>query len=241
MTEERFDRIEAHLDGDITFAELAAELNAAEGEELRIEVENARAARMAVFAAGAREDLAELHRRETTPAKVRRFPRWWTIAAAVLLLAMAVTWWLLPLDEANGRYADYLYDDPGLPVVMGTMDDPDFAEAMTRFKQEDYRLAAADFRALAEGQIANDTISYYYGISTLLAGEPAAAVTPLETVARDEMSLFREKAEWMLTLAYLEAERVAEAREVLTDIRDRPGHRFHERASELIGELGEQD
>jgi hypothetical protein len=241
MTEERFDRIEAHLDGEITFAELAAELKAADGEELRMEVESARAARMAVFAAGAREDLAVLHRRETTPAKVRRFPPWWAIAAAVLLLVVAVTWWLLPTENANGRYADYLYADPGLPVVMGTLDDPAFAEAMTRFKQEDYRAAAAGFRVLAEEQVANDTISYYYGISTLLAGEPAAAVTPLEAVARDETSLFREKAEWMLALVYLEAERVAEAREVLTDIRDRPGHRFRERAAELIGELGEQD
>lgn len=244
MTEQEFDQIEAHLNGDIDFATLTDGKSAAEVEALRAEVAAQREARLAISVASLRQDIADIHGQATesgagkvqkAPAKVRPLNRWLAIAAAVLL-AIGAGFWLLD-GNANDRLRDrYAYLDPGLPVVMGITDNREFAEAMTDFTRGEYATALPVFAALNAGAN-NDTLTYYHGAAAYYVGDFVVATSQLLTVAEDQTSLFRERAEWLLSLSYLAEDKRPTARELLMKINNQSGHRFHDQAQELLTEL----
>ena len=248
MTEQEFDQIEAHLNGEIDFASLTTGKSDAEVEALRAEVAAQREARLAVSVASLRQDLADIHGRATAAdtdansqknpaAKVRSLNRWLAIAAAVLI-AIGAGFWLLDSKENDRLLARHAYEDPGLPVVMGITDNRVFAEAMTDFKRGNYSTALPVFADLSAGA-SNDTLTYYYGATAFYTGDYVVATTPLQTVAEDDTSLFRERAEWLLALTYLAQDDRPAAKELLGRLTERPDHRFNARAQDLLNELND--
>ena len=249
MTEQEFDQIEAHLNGEIDFAALTDGKSAEQIDMLRTEVAAQREARLAISVAALRQDLADIHGQATegnvgaakiSTAKVRPLGRWLAIAAAVLL-AIGAGFWLLDRTSTGSLLADYEYQDPGLPVVMGITDDRDFAEAMTDFKRGNYATALPVFEALSAAKPANDTLRYYHGATAYYQQQYATAVPLLAEVADDPKSLFRERAEWLLAFTYLHYDGVEGGRgeNALQRIADQKGHRFSEEASRLLRAMKE--
>lgn len=233
MAEEQLDKIEAFLNGELDFESLSAGLDEAALANLQSEIKATKAARSAVFAAGIREDLTELHAKAKAPAKHRKLTRWYGIAAAVLLTIVASVWLLR--ENSNNRFADYRYQDPGLPVIMGIAENPDFAEAMTLFKQEKYAEAYAGFSSMRRAN--NDTLIYYLGASAFYANKTQEASSELGVIATDENSLFKQKAQWLVVLNNLKEGQPSVAKANLKNIINNPNHRFHAQAQELSNEL----
>ena len=243
MTERRFNDIEDYLDGTPgkSLADLTEGLDAGEVAVLEGQIKAARELRLAVGATELRDSLRRLHAERgggdqaspSSPVVVRNSPvKAALIIAGLLLLALFGYYLLRPAPPAV--YAEYAYQDPGLPVVMGPEDDRAFSEGMLLFQRGDYPGALEAFDALPGP--ASDTVTYYRAASAYYAGVGEAPLEGLQAVAEDETSLFRERAEYLLALRYLELGREAAGRGVLEEIVNTPGHAFREMAGRVWGE-----
>lgn len=131
--------------------------------------------------------------------------RYLAFAASVALLSGLSFWWFTRPSTHERLFAEHFVPDPGLPVSMGTSDDPAFVDAMISYKEGKYAEARAKWAPLLDRAPLSDTLRYYTASAWLADGGIGNAIPLLKEIASDTNSAFRGKARWFLFLAYVES------------------------------------
>ncbi len=197
----------------------------------------------AVANAGAMPERKE----QSSPAKVRRLPRLYAIAAALLLL-VAAGWWWSQRKTSSGFDAEAVYasvfepyaNDLGGRAMGG--DEPDspavnqmLAAAVLAYDRRDFAAAADAFARYQTTAPASAPVSLYHGISLLAAGEPVAASKILQGVSDD--TTYAAPAAWYNALALLRAGDNAAAKVALQAIADNDSSPFRKLAQQLLPDI----
>lgn len=177
-------------------------------------------------------------------ATVRRLSRLYAIAAAILLLIAAGSWWLThqPAMDYEALYAEAFtpYANELDSRTMGGEDSPasldeKLAAASLAYDRRDYAAAATAFADYLTAAPASAPASarLYYGISLLGANKAREAIPVFEQLAEDELS-YRDTARWYQALALLRSQQPEAARQILTGISSSPSSPFAQRATTLL-------
>lgn len=208
----RFEEIEAYLLGRSSDPE-HFEQRMREDVDLREEVEVQRENMLAVELGGFSRSIAEISKRHAAanpvigPAPVARRPNlmWVMRIAAGLALLLGVAWWFLARPDAYDHViAEYYVADPGLPVPMSATNDAAFHDAMVDYKMGAYPKAISKWNALLVNDPQNDTLRYYLANAQMGDGNANEAIQLYQGLSTDTRSVFHEKAEWRLFLAYVQ-------------------------------------
>lgn len=230
-----FETIEAYVLGRMNEKERAeferrimsdAELR----EEVELESENIRAVELGGIERAMRRIAAEERGLDRDTRSRRPLIAY---AAAVVVLIIGGLLWFNRESAHERLFAAHYVADPGLPVLMGATDDPVFADAMVSYKEGHYADARSKWSALLQVDPLNDTLRFYIATSALAQGDAAAAIAPLDGLASDSASVFRNRAAWFLFLAYI---RTGDLRSAATvDLSGQPGKEAE--AAAILNEL----
>jgi hypothetical protein len=234
------ERIDAYLNGEMSPEEVRAfEVEMENDAALKEAVELEQTLMDGIFAANLRAELEEIAKEErsaNTGGKVVRLGQWRQIAvaASVLLLVGFFFWWNIQGGEQSPAFANIYSPDPGLPVVMGEMDEGIFNEAMVSYKEGEIQKAKTAFEVLCAGAEV-DKYCFYLAQTLIQEEKYASAVIHLEKVVADTNSDFRQKAQWHLAYCLYQ---IGDDKytAILQDISDDANHPFHKEASELLSE-----
>ena len=229
--ENRFDRIEAYLLGELKGAELetfAEEMKA--DPKLRMAVVSHYQAIRSVRVGALKGELEKIHKRLEAQGVLRkRSYQGFYFAAAAAMIAFLVAAYLGAFTNKPQyllAYEEMHVVDPGLPTLMGVSEDPVFDEAMVAYRMGDYSGAVAGFERVLEVYPENDTVQYYLGMSYLEQKDRDIAVMYLNKVRGSESVALREKADWYLVMAYLQGGEVDKAKQVVGYIEKQEGHKY---------------
>jgi predicted Zn-dependent protease len=153
--------------------------------------------------------------------------------AAVVAIVLSGSLWLLRPSASERLFADHFVADPGLPVAMGSTDDPAFADAMVSYKEGHYAEASTKWSPLLQADPTNDTLRFYVASASLADGDASAAIPLLSSLTNDPTSTFRNKSRWFLFLAYLKAGEVEKAKALSFDGDPDHGERIRAIKAEL--------
>jgi len=183
---------------------------------------------------------------------VRRLSRLYAVAAAILLLVAAGSWWISTQQTMSN---EALFVETFTPYpnelssrAMGGEDAPaplseKLAAASLAYDRRDYAAAAtafADYRSLAPAGSAElaevsaaTTTDLYYGISLLGANKAREAIPVFDRLIAGAPG-YRDTASWYRALALLRDEQTEAARQALNDIANLPSSPFAPRANKLL-------
>ncbi len=194
-----------------------------------------------VEAAGVKDDLSKIianQKSQKSSAKTISFNRTWiAVAASVVILVGAFYLFNTTRSTAGGElYAEFYTVDPGLPTLMGTSDDPRFAEAMVKYKQGEYRTALAEFDLMMNDHNSNDTLLFYRGLCHLELDQPEVSINLFDQID-PVSSIWAPKAQWYQAMAHLRQDNLDEAKTMINQIVQNPNHRFYQSAKALQNRL----
>jgi len=233
MKQQHIEKIEAYLQSEITRAELQRYAEQEGITDLDENIEWVQNTILAVEAEGLREQLKLiLPKEEKREAKVRRlsFIKWISGIAASLLLLFVAYWGMNTNGTATNAYAQYEYQEPGLPVTMSQSDNYALYDALTYFGEANYGKTIEKLEAIAGEN--SDTVSYYLGASYYYEANYESAIQNLSH-AKMSGSAFAQEADWLLVMSYLKDDNKAEAEMLLNKLIDNTSHKFYQRAKEL--------
>ena len=172
------------------------------------------------------------------PAQVLRFGEstrqrfYWAAAAAVLLLIPVYLW--LKANPANERlFAVYFVpyqQAAGQPVAQ----DP-LSRALRQYRDKNYAQALPMLEQIVEKGGVSDSALFYKANVNLQLDQPQEAIAGLRKIT--VQSGFHEEAQWYLALAYLQANETGKAKEIVSEIRAKPGHPYYKQAGKLARKL----
>ncbi|MEO6347347.1 MAG: tetratricopeptide repeat protein [Aquaticitalea sp.] len=168
-----------------------------------------------------KERLDEFHKelpikKETkkSDSKVRHF-NFRNIAAAIVIVMVSATFWLINNPSNERLYDSYFKPDPGLPTTMSSSDNFAFFDAMVNYKQGDYEKAINKWQILQKKAPDNDTINYFLGVAHLANKSENKAIPFLKEVTNSNHKAFKDDAHYYLGLAYLKEKNFKEAKKNL--------------------------
>ena len=169
--------------------------------------------------------------------KVRRFPLWRTVAAAVALLI--ATFFLLKINNPGKQdlFAAYYEKLPNkvVPIVRGDNDMDDLKRAMVAYTSGNYDSAKEYFNDLDDN---HPEINMYKGIIALEEGDTDEALAFFEAFSMDEGSDYYEEALWYLGLTHLKAENKDAALELFNKLAERDDY-YGQKAQSLLTEFNQ--
>ena len=211
-----FEKIEAYLLEELSQEEHAAfESRMVEDAVLKQEVEVQRQNMLAVEMGAFSNSLSKIadEYKNAYPAIDRKggsrgfsIMRVFSIAASIVLLVALSFWFMNRPDKYERIMAEHFVPDAGLPVPMSATDNYEFHDAMVDYKMEKFDKAISKWNALLIDSPQNDTLRYYIASAEFNAGRTEKAIPLYEGLAQDQNSVFQNKAEWYLFLAYLDSE-----------------------------------
>jgi hypothetical protein len=221
----KFEAIEAYLLGTLPADERARfEATMANDPELRREVEmqgeNMLTVELGAFTRTVRDIAQGMEHADEPPADLHKWTSWTRVlayAATIVLLLSAVAWWMQRPTLNERLYSEYHVTDPGLPVPMSIVSDPEFHDAMVAYRMGEYEEARVKWSQLLQADPTSDTLRYFIGSAALAAGHAEEAVPFFEGVAREPSSVFHAQAQWYLFLAYLRTDRTDELNAMALD------------------------
>lgn len=221
-----------------------------EADDLLRELDSLLAERYGAATGSGPEDLrgaAQQDQRQSKPATIRRLPRLYAIAVAILLL-IAVGWWWSQRQRTTTFDAEAVYAEAFEPYAndlggraMGGDDpdslagDPTLAAAILAYDRRDFAAAADSFAVYQKLAPASAPVSLYHGISLLAAGKPAAAGPLLQTVTDD--TTYAAPAAWYKALALLRSGDTAGAKVALEAIAKDSSSPFRQAAQKLLPDI----
>jgi len=162
------------------------------------------------------------------------------IAAVMLVLIgiASILYFSVFTNSPSGEKPAQQYkpSEPGLPVLMDHAAPTDFNEAMNLFRAEEFSKAQTAFAALLKQSPSNDTLLYFSSVCNFELNNFQQAEKYLKRVASDTNSVWKEKAEYWLSLALLAEDKKDESRILLLKIESDKTHLFSKKASELLQE-----
>ena len=146
--------------------------------------------------------------------------RWVAIVVGVLVLAMAL--WIFtrrPSPISATTWEQYYQPDPGLSPTETRADlRPLLTESMNQYREGHYAAALRSLRRIPSNNLGQDTLLYYTGIFLLRDGDAAGARTFLRRVSQQPDVPLARKALYHLGMAHWQANQLAEAGVVMTQV-----------------------
>lgn len=233
------EKIEDYLNGDINLTDLRAYAEQQNVTDLEDKIAWVKDVALAVEAEGVKAQIGNLLAdNKSQPAKVVTMPmsRWIIGLAASLMLVVTAYFGLKDQSpDDHQQYAQYEYNDPGLPVVMSQSSNYALYDALTYYGEQNYTTAVEKLLALPS--TSSDTVAYYLGASYLYQEQYKKAIAQLPSVAKNSSSVFQEKAQWLLILSYLKGGDTQSAKVVLDEILSDSEHQFYQKAAKLQKEI----
>lgn len=164
------------------------------------------------------------------------FQRWYTWAAAASIV-LATTFYFYTTQTPFTEKLFIAYYEPATIERQITRGDVTVDEKTTAFEayaRENYPDALRRFEALIHQQPA-DEIIFYAGASALAAGNTEKAITYLTNVVQRK-GPYQWRGQWYLSLAYLKANNVNDAKATLTLLCSQPNS-YSNKAKIILNEL----
>ena len=138
------------------------------------------------------------------------------VAASIALFLALGCWWILQSPQQHERvFSAYFKPDPGLPSLMSSEGNYDFALAMIDYKKGEYQKAIGQWKQQLAAHPASDTLHYFLGAAYLASDNEAEAIPYFEMAVQETESVFRQEAYYYLGLAHLKMGNIQMAKEAL--------------------------
>lgn len=163
-------------------------------------------------------------KRETGSARMRRLQliRWGSGIAAAILVGLAIWQLSTPELDYQALTAEYLTEYVPTNERGKGLEDAfeQRAAAIDAYLVKDFERAAELRKLVTDSEYAEAEDFFYLGLSYLYQNPPQinAAVAALQEANRYTDSLVEEETQWFLSLAYLQAEQLHNARPLLQAI-----------------------
>ncbi len=187
---------------------LASELRMAQKIDLSImqdEVIDLRKKMLAAIKEGKAQQAASVPVRKLGVAK------WWYAAASFLLIGSISA---LLVFQTNSKVSnDSLFDKyySSENVIDITRGDDNIVEAVMKFQQKDFALAAELFKRILNKDKSNIAVWFYYGIANIETGNYDNSIKAFNTIIENNDNLYIEHAEWYLGLCLLKNNQIEKA------------------------------
>lgn len=182
-----------------------------------------------------RENQKEQHEVPVIRLHVKRF--WYAAASLILLAALGSSLFFgLPGSNSNERLFKQYYSPENL-VTVTRSGDANIVEAVMKFQEKDYSVAAKLFKQILANDQSNFAGWFYYGISSIETENYDQAEQAFKTIIADNQNLYIEHAEWYLGLCYLKSDQTEKARVQLSKIAVDPDNIHRKDARHLLDKL----
>ncbi|MEI6765100.1 MAG: tetratricopeptide repeat protein [Bacteroidota bacterium] len=168
--------------------------------------------RLKLFLAGNKTDSNEKKGGPTRSLKIL-----FAIAAVLFLLLIPSFVIYKNIRFPIRIYKQFYYDDPGLPVVMGTSKNHLLDEAMIEYKDKNYTVAQAKLENIASQTPATDTLNYYLGICYLQSNQSEKAISTFIQIT-NVASPYYYLSKYYTGLAYIKLRDYSQAQDALTEV-----------------------
>lgn len=176
--------------------------------------------------------------KETTKeAKVISLRQVWSIAAAIVLIALPLGY-ILYNSFAVKQDLYVAYFEPYEDMISSRANEVNLLDkAMESYNQGLYTEAILTFRRFLETNPDHEGAHTYLAISYLANDDAKAAIDILERHYISDTGLYRELTDWYLALAYLRIEQKAKATAILKKIQADHSHIYNMKAISLLDDL----
>ncbi|MEX1001694.1 MAG: hypothetical protein WDZ35_06225 [Crocinitomicaceae bacterium] len=169
-------------------------------------------------------------------AETPRFP-WLKVAAVIIpLVGLSLFYFLYFQQSSEGEnlYSKYYVEEKGLPTLMSDAKNKKFDEAMAAYKDNAYEEAESGFDELLVSNKKDDTLLYFLGCTNMELEDFENAIKMFKKV--DTNSVFKEKAEYNLSLCFIKIEDFKSAKDILTKISEDKKHPYYDKALKILEE-----
>jgi hypothetical protein len=229
------EQIESFLEGNISREELEGMVKPEEVAQLDEKITWFKRSKLAIEAAGLQKQLKEVlpkeNNKEAKVVSLKNYNTWYWVAASMVVLV--VSFFGIYFNNQPSLYEKHLYVDPGLPILMSQSDKYQLYDAMSYYSEGNYEVAAQKLSALQKASGSSDTTLFYLGASLLYQGKTSEAILNLKEVQKVTASSFKDKADWLLVLAYLKDEQLDAVKSNLSTIASNKDHTFYNEAKKL--------
>lgn len=156
--------------------------------------------------------------------------------AAVLLVLIGIGSILVfnNLNSSSKLYSKYYQKEVGLPVFMSSNAKILFNESMNAYKDNDFKSSLNGFEKLLQHSPNNDTLNYFIGCSYLELNDLDKSISSFQKV--DVNSVFIEKSEFRLALAYLKKKEYKKSKRILSLIQQDKNNPYYSLATKMLAE-----
>ena len=171
--------------------------------------------------------------------KTRKLVVYLSIAASFLLLIGTSAYFFMFNTKPN--YNEIALQnreiEKGLPVFMSSSNEVGISEAMNFYKQNKYSESLNLLKKIELNKPTNDTVIYFIALNNELINNTQEAISYYEKLIPVESSIFKEKAEYRLSLCYLVKGDIIKAKALLKAITEKQQHTFKSNAEKVLKEL----
>lgn len=232
----RLERTIRYVEGDLSAKEREAfERDLQQDEQLQEELTTVRSTLAALRQLGEDRLRAQLRGLDDAPGTKRGGSGrgvWWAAAAMLLLLAGWWGWSGLHADERLA--AEFVFQEPGLPVLMGPsklrMD-----AIMNAYKQDDLTTAARLIHEALAASPGNDTLLYFQAVITERGGDHRSATEQFKAVPPH--SVFTDRAVYQIAIMHVRNGDKGQAKVLLEPLRQSADVLVADRAARLLDRL----
>lgn len=161
------------------------------------------------------DDSKAIRRLNTRPARSLRI----TFAAAAVIFLLLIPGFVIykNIRFPHRIYKQFYYDDPGLPVVMGSSRNAALDGAMIEYKDKNYSGALNNLESMLAVEPNSDTLNYYSGICYLQTKRPSDALSCFNKIT-NAASPYYYLSKYYSGLAYIKLRDYSEAQNVLSEV-----------------------
>lgn len=160
----------------------------------------------------------------------RRFEFSWKMAAVFAVFIVTVS--IVYFNVKNTNPYDFDVAEPGLPNEMGISKNLEFTRAMNDYKAGDLKLAAPVLNYLLTQNPKNDTLLYFSGICEFRNHNTAEAIRNWNQI--NSQSVFSNKVEYRLAIAYWVDGEPEKTQELLKKIKANKNHPYQKEAIKAL-------
>ncbi|NVO20051.1 MAG: tetratricopeptide repeat protein [Bacteroidetes bacterium] len=175
---------------------------------------------------------------QETPVIQLNIRRLWYAAASFLLLAGlgATLYFSVPRGNPNDTIFKEYYSADNL-VDVTRAGDVNIVEAVIKFQEKDYVMAAKLFHNIVERDNGNIACWFYYGISSIENENYDQAEKAFNYIITNDQNLYVEHAQWYLGLCFLKHNQVKKATEQFKSIAADPDNYHQKDAIRILRKL----